>query len=116
MIPNLLAAELKRSFPENDIHFNRDFHQSVVDIFPILRRDKSMLREIVPELHIAARFRGDFFGLLAMYKQDPRYHQLLTEFNGMSKSSDYDGTSRKFLLFDVGVIEERIAKPLLSKR
>ena len=116
MARNILSNELKRNFPKGDIHFNPDFHQSVVDLFPIIHQDERMLSDFVPELHIAARFRGDFYGLLAEQGVDSRYHQILTEFNGMGKSSDYDGNARKFLMFDVSIIEEKVLKPLLSKK
>lgn len=115
MATNMLSKELYQSFPVGDVHFDPEFHQAVVDHFPYFRENPRFVGGFTPEAYIAARYRGDFYGLLAENKIDPRYHQILTEFNGMSKSSDYDGQVRRILVLQVEFIEEKILKPFLSR-
>lgn len=101
---NLLSTELQRSYPsitEND----PDFHQVVVDHFSYIRKNPAWLVAFTPDALKAAIYKGDFHGLLKAHGVQPALHNILTEFNGLTKSTDFDGVSRTYYRIEAEILE-----------
>lgn len=105
MSNSLLMQELTRGFPIH-IEHDPDFHQVVVDHFPHLRKTQKMLSTFTTTPLTGAIYCGDFHGLLKHEHIDERLHNILTEFNGFSKTTDYDGSVRIFYKIHPDYIEQ----------
>lgn len=101
---NLLLQELQRSYP-NTTEFDPDFHQVMVDHFSYIRKNPAWMTSFTPEALQAAIYKGDFHGLLLANNVLPPLHNILTEFNGFTKSSDFDGSVRTFWKIEAEIVE-----------
>ena len=86
-----LLSELERGFPNLTQH-DPSFHQVVVDHSPAIRKESQIVSPFTFTPLIGAIYKGDFHGLLKYQKVDESLHHILTEFNGLSKTTDYDGS------------------------
>lgn len=61
-------------------------------------------------LQQAAKYRGDFSGLLDSLGIDKKYHYLVTRVNGWTSSIDYDGLTPTVLVPPLSVVAQIIAQ------
>lgn len=95
MNTNSLLNELIGDYP-SEIEFDPGFEQMVIDHFPDIRI-KGHYSEVRVETATCLVFKGDFHGLLKNQQLQTNVLNILTYFNGFTKSSDFDGRQITFL-------------------
>lgn len=102
---NSLLRELLSNYPDTVMN-DPGFHQMLIDHFAHIRKNTSLItKESVKPLE-AAIYKADFHGLLAYKNIDVSLHNILTEFNGLKKSTDFNGQPMEILKISVEFIEK----------
>jgi len=83
---------------------------------PYIRNDFT-IQNVTPA--VAARYEGDFYGLLDKMMVPKQYHHLITMFNGYRHPGDYDGVNTDIKIpnsgfYDIMRTMYVTATPLLS--
>lgn len=76
-----------------------DYYVLMESHLPLVRQMPTT-RVVQIEGHEAAKYRGDFHGLLNSLGLDKKFHYLTTRLNGMYRSQDYDGQNVTLYLPD----------------
>lgn len=72
-------------------------------------REKGLTSTKVVEGQQAAKYAGDFHGLLNSLQVGKKFHYLVTRLNGYVRSQDYDGLRTEILLVDERTVSGIIA-------
>lgn len=87
-----------------DRMLSEEFISALESYIPFLREHpESKTAEI--SLHQAAKFRGDFYGLLNELGWDKKYHLTILRMNGYMSSTDYEGETTLILYPPQNVVD-----------
>lgn len=87
------------------VYYSEGFLQLIEDHMPVLRAGSNIQAVSVSSQDCYA-YNGDFYGLLAEYHVERKYHLIVTRFNGYKASTDFMKNIEYFLLPDLASIEE----------
>lgn len=72
-------------------------HQVFLEHFPYILKNNLYEKRTFESVY-ALVYKGDFHGLLNHLGVTMEFHRVVTEFNGLHSSLDYDGTSTEILI------------------
>jgi hypothetical protein len=100
---------LRDTLPNVGDYLNqKEYYTMIESVLPYYRsRADAPSYDVEP--HTAARFVGDFYGLLHSFGVGKKFHYVTMRLNGLQRSQDYDG-----LLTSITLVDESALNTLIS--